>query len=100
MAPKKPKNKRKNKELPEEETHDASAAPSKVESRAQPEAPPRSEFSIEPITPSIDEKLQEAPFLEAMRMIVSCQVCLVLKQLSMNQHLHQSKHLLHKGCDF
>ena len=82
MAPKKPKTKRKTKDSPDD-TNDVSAAPSKVESRAlQPEstvhqsnAPPSAaEFSIEPITPSIDAQAQQNPICDAMRMIVSRQV--------------------------
>lgn len=84
MAPKKPKNKRKNKDSPED-FDDVSAAPSKVESRAaQPESAVRMQqsnvpqsaagLSIEPITPSIGQETQHAPLLDAMRMIVSGQV--------------------------
>jgi hypothetical protein len=104
MAPKKLKNKRKNKDSPAD-INDASAAPYNVESSAvqPPESvAPRAEFSIEPITPSLDEEqLQEASLLENMRTIAaSCQVCLSQLQQQYRPQPTQMRTLTHNLHQF
>lgn len=78
MAPKKPRNKRKNKETTEDPSEEPWNLGSRaLQSSAVPAAAPRPEVSIEPITPSIDEQqIRSAPNDEAMRVVaLSCQVC-------------------------